>query len=359
MNRDRFTVRWSWVVAGAAFAVGAVAGCGASPGESVGQSSSAITFANDQPAFDYFLGKGLTSFQAAGIVGNLDQESGVDPTAVESGGPGRGIAQWSVGGRWDTDANDNATWYATMQGQSVDSLTLQLDFIWYELTTFSGYGLAALRASTNLSDATIAFETDFEGCGTCDQSTRIMYAENVLAAFGSDSADAGSTSGVDAAVACVVTTTGESGVCIDTSTCAALGGHVSTPGYCPGPPNEQCCTATTTGTGADAGTPPTEDAGAPPTEDAGAGHPTPSADAATGVANEDSGTVGVMVDATTPGSLDGSDGNRRGGDADDGAADAGFGAGSGGCATTPGGGSGGAAWIVGFALVAARRRRRR
>jgi hypothetical protein len=169
----------------------AVSACGnAGPGEGTGESSSAETFspdtafANDKTAYDYFVGKGLTNFQAAGIVGNLDQESGVNPNSVQSGGPGRGIAQWSVGGRWDTDANDNCVAYASKQGQSVYSLTLQLDFIWYELTTFSGYGLAALKASTNVTAATVAFETDFEGCGTCDQSTRISYAESVLSSYG-------------------------------------------------------------------------------------------------------------------------------------------------------------------------------
>src|SRR4051812_26829508 len=60
-------------------------------------------FANDKAAYDFFVAKGLTPFQAAGIVGNLDQESGVNPASVQfGGGPGRGIAQWSVGGRWDS-----------------------------------------------------------------------------------------------------------------------------------------------------------------------------------------------------------------------------------------------------------------
>ncbi len=168
-----------------------LSGCGdAGPGERLGQSGEAVTFVpqtftNDQTAYDYFVGKGLTNFQAAGIVGNLDQESGVDPSAVQSGGPGRGIAQWSVGGRWDTDANDNATWYAAQQGQSVWSLQLQLDFIWFELTNVSYYGLATLKATTNVTDATVAFETDFEGCGTCNQSQRIAYAQSVLSAYGS------------------------------------------------------------------------------------------------------------------------------------------------------------------------------
>jgi len=172
------------VALGLAVAVASlVAGCSGA-GEGVGSSEDALN-TNDKAAFDFFLGKGLTSFQAAGIVGNLDQESNVDPNAVQQGGPGRGIAQWSVGGRWDTDANDNATSYAKKQGESVWSLQLQLEFIWYELTTFSGYGLASLKNTTNVSDATVVFETDFEGCGVCEQSTRISYAKAVLAAYGS------------------------------------------------------------------------------------------------------------------------------------------------------------------------------
>ncbi|MEO7109116.1 MAG: phage tail tip lysozyme [Polyangiaceae bacterium] len=147
-----------------------------------GQSEDALD-ANEKPAFDFFVGKGLTTFQAAGIVGNLVQESNVDPTAVQSGGPGRGIAQWSTGGRWDSDANDNAVAYAAKQKESVESLNLQLEFIWYELSTF-GYGLSALRATTNVTDAEFAFQRDFEVCGTCDQTNRLTYAKAALAAYG-------------------------------------------------------------------------------------------------------------------------------------------------------------------------------
>ncbi len=179
-----------------------IAGCGnAGPGESTGENGAPVTavpevFTNDKAAFDYFLGKGLQNFQAAGIVGNLDQESGVDPTAVQyGGGPGRGIAQWSTGGRWDTDANDNATWYASTQGQQLLSLQLQLDFIWYELTTFSTYGLSALQSSTDVTSATNVFMSQFEICGTCDATQRVTYAQQVLAAYGNDVVDAGSSSG--------------------------------------------------------------------------------------------------------------------------------------------------------------------
>jgi hypothetical protein len=44
-------------------------------GPPVDESSEALStaFANDKPAYDFFVGKGLTNFQAAGIVGNLDR----------------------------------------------------------------------------------------------------------------------------------------------------------------------------------------------------------------------------------------------------------------------------------------------
>jgi hypothetical protein len=71
-----------------------------------------------------------------------------------------------------------------MHGASPWSLNLQLEFIWYELETFHGYGLASLRATGNVTNATVVFERDFEGCGQCEEATRIRYAEQVLAAYG-------------------------------------------------------------------------------------------------------------------------------------------------------------------------------
>jgi uncharacterized protein (TIGR03382 family) len=164
-------------------------GCVAGPEDGGGtqaeqsELSEPTAFANDQPAFTFFVSKGLTTFQAAGIVGNLDQESGVNPNSVQSGGPGRGIAQWSVGGRWDTSAGDNATAYAAQQGENVHSLNLQLEFIWYELTTH-GYGYNELRATTNVTDATIVFMQKYEICGNCVSSQRVNYAKAVLTQYG-------------------------------------------------------------------------------------------------------------------------------------------------------------------------------
>jgi hypothetical protein len=148
-----------------------------------------MAFANDQPAFEYFVDKGLTEVQAAGIVGNLDQESGVDPTIEQfGGGPGRGIAQWSVGGRWDTDPNDNVVDFAAASGREPKTLDVQLDFIWFELTTI-GYGYDDLKNATTVEAAVNAFMSKYEICGQCATTKRIQYANDVLAEFGGGSSE--------------------------------------------------------------------------------------------------------------------------------------------------------------------------
>ena len=167
-------------------AAASISGCAAptSSGEVDGTEESSALTTGEKTAYEFFVARGLTNYQAAGIVGNLIQESNVNPDSVQYGGPGRGIAQWSEGGRWNADGHDNAEWYASTRGESVDSLNLQLEFVWYELTTFGGYGLSQLKSSPNLTDATIAFQDRFEGCGECDESNRIRYAQEVLTEYG-------------------------------------------------------------------------------------------------------------------------------------------------------------------------------
>lgn len=84
---------------------------------------------NIQKGFNYFLGKGLTQYQTAGIIGNFMVESSMVPDRNQvGGGPGRGIAQWSVDGRWA-----NLLKFAAKNGGEPTSLALQLDFVWAEL----------------------------------------------------------------------------------------------------------------------------------------------------------------------------------------------------------------------------------
>ena len=146
--------------------------------------------ANERTAWSFLLSKGLGQVQVAGIIGNLDQESGpgIDPTIKQVNpngtiGPGRGIAQWSTGGRWDTSPNANVNWYAQSHDEPALSLDLQLNFIWFELSTMPAYGLAALQKATTVQAATIIFMTSYEICGTCASAQRITYAQAAYNAY--------------------------------------------------------------------------------------------------------------------------------------------------------------------------------
>lgn len=139
---------------------------------------------NDQIAYDFFVSKGLKPFQAAGIVGNLNVESGtpINPKIRQwGGGPGRGIAQWSVRDRWDTTRRANVVWYAKMHGMSPWALQTQLEFIWFELTTQPMWGLRLLRGTRNVTQATRIFMLKYERCGKCGVNTRLSSAKFVLA----------------------------------------------------------------------------------------------------------------------------------------------------------------------------------
>jgi hypothetical protein len=189
-------IRHYTIIALFSVALAFVAGCATDDDNSdLGDSTSSTEqdlSSNQKAAFQYFVARGLTKRQSAGIVGNLIQESSVNPKAIEfGGGPGRGIAQWSVGGRWNASHHDNVTWYASLHNESRWALNTQLAFTWYELHTVGGYGITALRKTTTIRAATLAFERDFEKCGQCDESKRISYATQVYNAFAGSAREVG------------------------------------------------------------------------------------------------------------------------------------------------------------------------
>lgn len=129
---------------------------------------------------DYFIEKGLTKEQAAGIVGNLHRESGLDPGIEEKGnGIGYGLAQWSFGRR------DNLEAYAREQGKPVSDLKLQLDFLWKELNTTESATLQAFKANPNMSasEAANVFEQKFERAGVVALGERQGAANQYLAMY--------------------------------------------------------------------------------------------------------------------------------------------------------------------------------
>lgn len=130
---------------------------------------------NAAVAFDFFTRKGLSDFQAAAIVGNLQQESGINPRnhpASATAEQGFGIAAWHPD-RWQN-------LQAFANGRDIWALDTQLDFLWHELQTVPSNGLSPLVASTTIEDATAAFQDNFERCGNCRPDKRIAYAKSAL-----------------------------------------------------------------------------------------------------------------------------------------------------------------------------------
>jgi hypothetical protein len=138
--------------------------------------------ANAQTVYNALRAKGYSNAAAAGAVGNLQQESSVNPGSKQPGGAGRGIAQWGTGpgsgGRWEVE---NA--YAKAHKQDPWALNTQIGFLEQEMTQRGLTPTSAYGKSTNVTSATSTFETVIEQAGAVVMGQRIGYANNAYAAF--------------------------------------------------------------------------------------------------------------------------------------------------------------------------------
>lgn len=122
---------------------------------------------NQQAAYEFFIGKGLSPEQSAGIVGNLMQESNINPED-----PGGGIAQWQ-GSRWNP---------ALQTGNQQVDLNNQLNQVWTELNSSEGGALSALKGTSSAADAAAAFSSQYERPGDPMLANRQNYANQTLQA---------------------------------------------------------------------------------------------------------------------------------------------------------------------------------
>jgi len=121
---------------------------------------------------------GLTKTAAIGVVANLKAESNLDPAIKQlGGGPGRGLAQWEKGGRYDTDPI-NLTKFAKKKGTDWRDLDTQIDFILYEMERHPEYKEVKqmLNQTDNVKDATMIFLKRYEKAGTPHTQKRLKYA---------------------------------------------------------------------------------------------------------------------------------------------------------------------------------------
>ena len=123
--------------------------------------------------YTFFKGKGLSDVAIAGILGNWQQESSLNPGLT--GSSGLGLAQW-IGSR-----RTGAYALAAKEHVPPTSLALQLQWAWSEMTGSHGSVLPALRGARTPADAASVFETIFEGAGIPAMGNRIAYANQFFA----------------------------------------------------------------------------------------------------------------------------------------------------------------------------------
>ena len=125
-------------------------------------------FALLQPEFGflhYLQGEGYTKQAAAGIVGNLQQESSLNP-----GAPGGGLAQW-IGSRWTA-----LVAFAGQVGLSPHSAEGQFAFLTHEIDTSYPGLKAQLNAASTPGEAATIFSNVYERPGIPALPNRIAYA---------------------------------------------------------------------------------------------------------------------------------------------------------------------------------------
>jgi hypothetical protein len=152
--------------------------CDPSSGDDSGGGATGGTAENGQDVFNFLVNKGLSYNQAAGIIGNLMQESSLNPKSVQPGGAGRGIAQWSEPGRWD-----GVKKLAASENVGPFTLGVQLDYLWKELNGSYKHALIDLKKQTSVQSATESFEKNYEAAGTPNMPNRIQFAKDAYDKF--------------------------------------------------------------------------------------------------------------------------------------------------------------------------------
>ncbi|EOI53109.1 phage tail tip lysozyme [Enterococcus gilvus] len=115
-----------------------------------------------------------------GMIGNFEQESQLNPAAVERPNDplsGHGIAQWTAG---RTTSLKN---FASSKGKEWSNLGLQLEYLISELKGAEKNGVSALKASS-VAQATEEWQTKFERAGIPAMGNRLTYADKWFAKLG-------------------------------------------------------------------------------------------------------------------------------------------------------------------------------
>lgn len=140
---------------------------------------------NGEKAYRYFIDNGFTPAQAAGLVGNLQAESGKDlnPAAFnpdDKGKPAYGIAQWR-----DTRADDFKAKYGVYPNEA--TLDQQLEFMMYEFNGKEKNAYAKIKEAPSAAAAAAAVDKYYERSDGKAISDRIGNANKLFDIFTGDS----------------------------------------------------------------------------------------------------------------------------------------------------------------------------
>ena len=157
---------------------------------------------DEETIWNFLYGKLGNAYGTAGLMGNLYAESALKPTnlqntyekklgytdaeytvAVDNGSydnfvkdsAGYGLAQWTYWSRKQALLE-----FAKAKGKSIGDLSLQLDFIWKELTESYSGPLSTLKGATSVAEASTAVLTIYErpaDQGESVQAKRASYGE--------------------------------------------------------------------------------------------------------------------------------------------------------------------------------------
>lgn len=158
---------------------------------------------NEQQVWNYLKSIGLTDAQAAGVMGNFEQESSFDPERLQGGGDsqnpsdagsgGYGLAQWTPGAKILTDLSTN-----NINGPAYKLLT-QLELVSAQMHGSSPKGTPDIisnwpaAAKTSATASAAYFDSSFEG-GTDPGGVRESNAQAILAKYGGTGGGASSNS---------------------------------------------------------------------------------------------------------------------------------------------------------------------
>ncbi|MES2876045.1 MAG: phage tail tip lysozyme [Patescibacteria group bacterium] len=163
---------------------------------------------NEEIAWNFFIGKGYTAQQTAGIIGNLKAESGVLPMRkqgtpaetktssqdVQTSGSGWGLVQWTPPSKMINPSRDASKSY-----DEINTIEYQLQFLWEQLegTGLGGTELSEkaagdhLKTQTTIDGSARSFMTKYERPADQSESKqigRVQLANEVFGLYGAGSA---------------------------------------------------------------------------------------------------------------------------------------------------------------------------